>query len=154
MCILHQTSLVVWRQYKAWCTIIVSIGQAEEKQLGEEMKARWKGWGILLFFPPIKLFVKPFTMGYAVYLFKINTLVSVWNLVPTQDRPINYSVPCAITELLKVEPYLFLFPINNYLLPCSHSPSEIDVCFSFNASSNLFLSLSFFCSNWWRTQKE
>lgn len=32
---------------------------------------------IVVFPPPIKLFVKPFTKGYAVYLFKINTLVSV-----------------------------------------------------------------------------
>lgn len=129
VCILHQPSLVVWRQYKAWCTVIVSIGQAEEKQLGDVMKGRWKGWGILLFFPPIKLFVKPFTKGYAVYLFKINTLVSVWKLVPTQDRPINYSVLRAIAGLLKVAPYLFLFQINNYLLPCLRSPSEIDVLF-------------------------
>lgn len=91
----------------------------------------WKGDGkgeeYCCFFPPIKLFVKSFTKGYAVYLFKINTLVSVWKLVPTQDRPINYSVLCAIVELLKVEPYLFLFQINNYLPLCSLL--EIDVLF-------------------------
>ena len=84
---------------------------------------------IAVFSPPIKLFVKPFTTGYAVYLLKINTLLSVWKLVATQDRPINYSVLCAIARLLKVEPYLYLFPINNYLLPCLHSPSEIDAPF-------------------------
>lgn len=129
--ILHQPRLVVWKQNKAWCAVIVSIGQAEGRKnsSGPWWKGDGKGEEYCCFFPPIKLFVKPFTKGYAVYLFKINTLVSVWKLVPTQDRPINYSVLCAIAELLKVEPYLFLFQINNYLLPCSCCLLEIDVLF-------------------------
>lgn len=94
----------------------------KENSSGTWWKGDGKGAEYCCFSSPIKLFVKPFTKGYAVYLFKINTLVSVWKLVPTQDRSINYSVLCAIAELLKVEPYLFLFQINNYLLPCSSLP--------------------------------
>lgn len=50
MCIPHHTSSVEAAPIR--CTIIVSIGQAVEKQLGDVMKGRWKGRGILLYFLP------------------------------------------------------------------------------------------------------
>lgn len=59
VCIPHQPSLVIWRQYKAWCTVIVSIGQAEENSSGTWWKGDGKGEEYCCFSPQLNCLSNP-----------------------------------------------------------------------------------------------
>lgn len=155
-CILHQPSLVVWRQNKAWCTVIVSIGRTEKK--GKEETARGRDEremervrNIVVFPPQLNCLSNPSQ--------RVTQFICLKSIRPSQCESLSQHETGPLIILFSVlslscSRLSLIFSYFKSIIIFYHARrclSERDVLFIQCCRVSLSLCL---CSNQWETQNE